>query len=343
MAIADAIGKLAAGDVEGITNGGAGNLVVMAANNANISIADALADGLDASETNVLLNQMVGYMYDLTQEANGNLVVQQQLAKVFGLAASDLKAATNLIYEYNDKTGQMKTIYNKGTGDTYNQMLSELFAGANQMYARTSLGEMLTNMWENVQYSTAAGMANNPALYLITKSANILDEFAGGIPIPAITAFGTGVDTKLTVSNIMKTAAMVGGFTQSLISMIASSIGNGGGGFTGSGLLKLVGVQSKVSRGASTSSSGKATVYNASVEDTTESATQSGKDSAKQETASAKEESSEVTNETLNESVLSIYKLLDGVINGNSTLRVHVAEPAAIPVKVENVSEFASA
>jgi hypothetical protein len=40
----------------------------------------------------------------------------------------------------------MKTIYNKGTGDTYNQMLGELFAGANQMYARTSLGEMLTNI-----------------------------------------------------------------------------------------------------------------------------------------------------------------------------------------------------
>lgn len=118
----------------------------MAANNANISLADVLADGLDASETNTLLNQMVGYMYDLTVEANGNLVVQQQLAKVFGLTASDLKAATNLIYEYNGKSGQMKTIYNQGTGDTYNQMLGELFARADSMYSRTSLGEMLTNI-----------------------------------------------------------------------------------------------------------------------------------------------------------------------------------------------------
>jgi hypothetical protein len=98
----------------------------MAANNGNLSIADILADGLDASETNVLLNQMVGYMHDLVVEANGNKVVQQQLAKVFGLTASDLRAAENLVYQYNGQKGQMKTIFNTGTGDLYNTALAEV-------------------------------------------------------------------------------------------------------------------------------------------------------------------------------------------------------------------------
>jgi hypothetical protein len=124
--IASALGQLAAGQVEGITNGGVGNLLIMAANNGNLSIADILADGLDASETNVLLNQMVGYMHDLVVEANGNKVVQQQLAKVFGLTASDLRAAENLVYQYNGQKGQMKTIFNTGTGDLYNTALAEV-------------------------------------------------------------------------------------------------------------------------------------------------------------------------------------------------------------------------
>lgn len=330
--IAEAIGKLAAGDIEGIINGGAGNLMIMAANNANLSISDILADGLDSSEVNVLLNQMVGYMYDLVTESNNNLVVQQQLAKVFGMTASDLRAATNLIYEYNGQSNQMKTLFNKGGTDIYNSMLSTLFNRADSMWKRTSFGEMLQNVWNNVQYSTAAGEVANAPLYLINKTADLLDTFAGGIPIPAISVFGSGVDTKLTVANIIKAIALVGGFTTSLVSMIGSLVTSGGSGF-GSGLLKMVGVQGKVTRGADTSKSGTATVYNASVEDTTESATNEGKDSAKEQSVQAKEESSEVSNETINESIVNIYNLLQSVTEGKAALSVKITEQ---PIGVAN-------
>lgn len=341
--IASALGQLAAGQVESITNGGVGNLLVMAANNGNLSIADILADGLNASETNVLLNQMVGYMHDLVVEANGNKVVQQQLAKVFGLTASDLRAAENLIYKYNGQTGQMKTIFNTGTGKggAYNQALAEVWSRADSMFTRTSVGEMLTNIWDNIQFATASGMASNPATYIAMKVADILDTFAGGIPIPSISVMGNGVDTKLTVSNIMKAASMVTGFTSSLIGAMGGMAQ--GHGSMGSGLLRMVGVESPnllalmglqntVTRGASTSSSGEGTIYNASVEDTTGSATQQGKDQAKQEQVSAQEESTDVTNETLNESILNIYNLLSDVVNGASTLSVSIDKMNMSPV-----------
>ena len=63
--LSSALGKLAAGDISGITGGGTGNLLVMAANRANLSIAEILANGLDESETNQLMKAMVEYLQDI--------------------------------------------------------------------------------------------------------------------------------------------------------------------------------------------------------------------------------------------------------------------------------------
>ena len=94
--LSGALGKLAAGDISGITDGGYGNLLVMAANKANLSIAEILADGLDDSSTNALMQAMVEYLGGIYDETKDNKVVAQQFANVYGLTASDLKAAANL-------------------------------------------------------------------------------------------------------------------------------------------------------------------------------------------------------------------------------------------------------
>ena len=94
--IADALGKIIAGDISGITSGGSGNLVIMAANQAGLSIADILAEGLDSSGTNLLLRAMVDYLGKIYDSATDSRVVQQQIASVYGLTASDLKALKNL-------------------------------------------------------------------------------------------------------------------------------------------------------------------------------------------------------------------------------------------------------
>jgi hypothetical protein len=94
--LSGALGKLAAGDVSAITDGGYGNLLVMAANKANLSIAEILADGLDDSSTNALMQAMVEYLGGIYDETKDNKVVAQQFANVYGLTASDLKAAANL-------------------------------------------------------------------------------------------------------------------------------------------------------------------------------------------------------------------------------------------------------
>jgi hypothetical protein len=94
--IGDTLGKIAAGQLEGLTSGGASNLLIMAANNANIPISSLMSDGLNANTTNELLNAMVEYLAKIYNEAGNSKVIQQQFADIFGLTASDLKAVANL-------------------------------------------------------------------------------------------------------------------------------------------------------------------------------------------------------------------------------------------------------
>lgn len=177
--LADALGQLAAGDISGITNGGYGNLLVMAANKANLSIADILAGGLDESNTNDLMKAMVEYLSGIYEETKDNKVVAQQFANVYGLTASDLKAAANLASSTTNVYKQ-----NKDYGDLMQQLVSM----ANTMHERTAIGTMVNNVLENLKYSTASTIGSNPVLYTMYTVASMLDDTVGGISIPSIGA-----------------------------------------------------------------------------------------------------------------------------------------------------------
>ena len=137
QSIADAFGKLAAGDISALGQDGAGNLIVMAANKANLSIADMLASGLNESDTNKLLGAVIDYLGEISEQTADSHVVRQQMAKVFGMKGSDLVAATNLMSSRN-------TIYNNSSN--YSRSMQQLYNMAGSMYSRTSTGELMKNM-----------------------------------------------------------------------------------------------------------------------------------------------------------------------------------------------------
>lgn len=125
------LGDLVAGKLDAVTQGGTGNLVIMAANEAGMSIGDILADGLDAGETNELLSHVVDYLSKIYAEAGDSRVVQQQIANVYGMSASDLKAAVTLAQRNNEvrnSNGKEKN----GTFD-YDDALARLTEMANSM------------------------------------------------------------------------------------------------------------------------------------------------------------------------------------------------------------------
>ena len=134
--LAGALGKLAAGQLEGITSGGQGTLMIMAANQAGLNITDILNGGLNSDSTNELMNAMVEYLAKIYKEAGDSKVIQQQMASVYGMTASDLKAAVNLA----KSTGVVSR-----DGLTYSGALGRLNSMADSMYSRTSIAEMMAN------------------------------------------------------------------------------------------------------------------------------------------------------------------------------------------------------
>lgn len=328
--ISAALGKLSAGQIEGITDSSFGNLLVMAANNAGLSIADILQNGLNANGANRLMTALVNYLGNIYKSTSNNKVVSQQFAKVFGVSASDLKAAESL---------QKSTAAVAGSNLNYSDMLGTLSSMANSIGNRTGMGELLTNVFDNFKYTMAAGVATNPALFAIYKMANALDSVVGGIALPDIKVMGTGVNLQTTVADLMRVAALSGGLLQGVGSMIGAG---GNGGLTGAGLLKAAGINTGslnyVSRGGKTGiletsgtyvSESGGYVGNTEGSDVYNQTMTSANDSAKQQLIEAQDESEETTLNTVDEHVVAIYKLLQDVTSGANSL--HTVLDSSIP------------
>ena len=328
------IGKLASGQIDAITNGGQGNLVIMAANQAGLSVADILNNGLDSQTTNELMNSMVDYLAKIAKDAGDSKVIQQQMASVYGMTASDLKAAANL-------SSSRRAVARDGL--TYGGAINNLYSMANSMYARTSIGEMMTNAWDNFQYTMAAGIANNPMLYATYKAAGLLDAVTGGIALPDIKVMGTGVNLQTTIADLMRVGAMSGSILSGIGSMIASG---GNGGITGSGILRAAGISGNlntVSRGngsalstaggASVSESGSL-IGNSNSSDIQNATMTNATDSANAQLAEAVDSSEETKLSEVYAEVVEIYRLLQDVANGGYTIAVDVKNPS---LKIDNI------
>jgi hypothetical protein len=297
----------------------------MAANQAGVNMSDILNNGLDQNTTNTLMNSMVEYLAKIYNDAGDSKVIQQQIASVYGLSASDLKAAVNL-------SRSTKNIATHGLD--YNSAMNKLYSMAGSMYSRTSVGEIMSNMWDNVKYSLAAGMANNPVTYALYKASGLLKDTTGGINFGLPLVMGNGMPVTFNVADLMRTGAMAVGALESMGRMI---IGGRGGGFSGRGILNAIGLSgnsiSAVTRG---DGAGLSTVGGATV---SESGTTAGNtdssdiqnktmtdqtDSSKNETASAVDESDETKLGDVDAHVVNIIEILRDIANGNSILKVNV-------------------
>ena len=322
--IAQAFGQLAAGDISGLTGSGMGNLMIMAANQAGLSIADILAKGINDSNTNKLMNAMVQYLQEIAISSEDSRVVQQQIAKVYGLSASDLKAAKNI--------GVTNAVYNNGM--SYQGGINRLYDMANSMALRTSMGEMMSNVWSNFQYSMAAGMASNPVTYLLYKTATLLDNVVGGIALPDIKVMGSGVNLQTTVADLMRVTAMSRGILSAFGNMV-SNLGAAGG-FNGSGMLKALNITgyNKVERGGgytpvassgATLSESGVLVGNGDGNAVMDKTLGDANDEQKSKMEAAKKESDEFDIEKLynaNNGIAAIYKLIEKVVDGNVAINV---------------------
>lgn len=320
--IASALGQLASGNVEGITNGGTGNLLVMAANAAGLSVGEILQKGITEGETNQLMKAMVMYLRGIYSETQDSLVVQQQYAKVFGLTASDLKAISNL--SISDIAG----ISNTNLG--YNGMISQLTNMSNSMYKRTSQAEMLTNLTGNMKYSMAAGIANNPVLYSLWTMSNMLEDLVGGIEFGLPLVLGSGTAQTFNIADMMKVGALSGSIISGISNMISAG---GGGGISGAGMLKALGINNNLKTttrgnavglgyssisGASTSES--TYITNSSSSDIQDKSFADAQSDTKR--AQAKNDEEQIELKDVNAEIIKIFQLLQAVTDGSKSFTV---------------------
>lgn len=327
--IAKTFGQVVSGDISGLAGSGTGNLLIMAANEAGMSIADILQEGLDADETNKLMQAMVNYLAEIAETSSDSRVVQQQLANVYGLKASDLRAATNL-------SSSLKDVVKADM--SYSGMMGQLNLMMNTIGLRTSVSEGMTNMWDNIMYSMASTQASNPILYLLPKMANLLkDVTGGGIALPFLNVMGFGVDLNTSVADLMMVASMAGTALGALGPVLAG-LADLGNPLAGSAMMMRAGINPfgkvpvlargsapvlQTLGGSSISESGY--VGNASGDDIKKATLQDAEDSKKKQMVEAKE------NETADDiamkadlAVVDIYNLLEEVAHGSQSLRVRV-------------------
>ena len=330
QSIAANLGKIAAGQIEGITDGGTGNLLVMAANQANLPLDVILANGLDESSTNKLLEGMSKYLKEITDMSSDNLVVQQKIASVYGMTASDLRAITNL---YSDNGSTVNSIYN--SSGNYEQAMGQLMSMAGSMGSRMSMGEKFENAFSNFKYTMSAGIATNPVTYSLFKLGKGLKDLTGGITFSLPMIMGNGLPMEFNVADLMMVGALSGGLLKGIGSMISTG---GGGGITGKRLLQGFGIKdtskiSSVSRGSSgglgsiksgngTSESGVAGNENGN--DIRDKTIKDAKDDGDNQLTEAKDENEEATTTMINDNLISILSVLKNVTSGVSQMHVKV-------------------
>jgi len=329
--VAETLGKITAGDISGVTEGGMGNLLIMAANEASLPIAEILAEGLTPDETNKLMKSMVEYLGRIYDETKGSNVLAQQYANVFGVTASDLRAAANLL----------NTGFDKLSGElvTYSDMEARLKSMSNSMWLRSSQSELMTNLKDNLNYTFATTIANNPVLSGLNNMANMLNDLVGGIEIPFINVYGFGFDLNATIADLMNVAALSGTVLGGMGKLIGS-LANGGG-FSGSGMLNAFGIDLNGSAaaiehrgqglsltsigGATTSASGM--VGNESGDDIKNKTIQDNSEEPEKQIAEAKEEQEDKENARtmlIDGHIVDIYNLLNEVTLGSKKWHVQL-------------------
>ena len=91
----------------------------------------------------------------------------------------------------------------------------------NQLYSRLSIGEMTGNLIDNVKYSIASGIADNPVTYALWEITDMIEGLSGGINIPSTMFF----DLNTTATNLMR-LGIVGVSALGQVGNIVSGISN---------------------------------------------------------------------------------------------------------------------
>lgn len=218
--IASGLNYIATGDVTSLSsNNQLQTLFAMSASKAGLEYSDLLLNGLNADNTNALLESMVTYLKEIAENSDSQ-VVRSAYGDIFNMSLSDMKAISNLSNSDISNISSSSMTYGAMNSELNNQML--------QVIKRTSLAESLSNLYENAIFSVAEDMASNPATWAMTKMLDFMKGQKLEMAIPFVNAWGSGVNLNTSVQDIMRLGV---GLSQafSLMGNILDGLGSIGG------------------------------------------------------------------------------------------------------------------
>ena len=199
--IAEGINYLATGNVQALAgNAPLQTLFAMSSNRAGLNYADLLLEGLDASNTNKLMQSMVTYLKEIA-EGSDNLVVKGAWGNIFNMSMSDFRAIQNL------SQGDISEI--AGSRLSYKNMQQELQNQFAQLVNRTTIYEMLSNVSSNVMFTLGKNMFENPAIAAGMKMLDMADALGLRVNIPSIGIMGNFLDLNASVNDLMRIGLML--------------------------------------------------------------------------------------------------------------------------------------
>ena len=186
--LAAGINMLGTGDVAGLSGSSMQTLFAMAANRAGLDYAGLLTSGLNAENTNKLLNSMVWYLSDIAKSTKDNRIVSGAYNTIFNMTQADLRAIRNI-------SNDISTIYDSTL--SYNQMQETTYNGISSIGSRLTLSARAKNVLENLKFSAASNLIESPITYLTLLATNAIEDLTGGVNIEAA-PFGIGISAKMT-------------------------------------------------------------------------------------------------------------------------------------------------
>lgn len=213
--LAQAIGYLGSGDLQGMASSGVQKLVMMGANRAGLSYSDMLIGGVSAENAEALMAGMVAYLGGLS----GNNVILSEYAKIFGVSVSDIVAAKNATKELESIRGstiaytesalsQYLTDYSNTLQEVpsvlYDALMDNMFFGMGTNvassrfgYASYKVGGLLSSIGNDISKSGEA---------IVSTVGTVMN--VAGIAAQLLAAFG--VTSGKGIKGVMKTLTGLG-------------------------------------------------------------------------------------------------------------------------------------
>lgn len=168
---------MSTGNIDKLNDSSIGNLFALSSRNAGISYTDALTNGLNASNINDLMREMIKYLKQISVTTSGNVAKTAIYNAIGGgMSYSDIRAIQNL------SEAQMSSIYsNIQDYDSTQRTLNSMISTVDQ---RTSIKERIDNISQNALLAigeSLIGDASGTSDLITYLMWDIGDKIGGGV------------------------------------------------------------------------------------------------------------------------------------------------------------------